>query len=168
LASATGAWVTAVSASTERGQRLLALGAAEVVQSPADAEAPYDVAFESVGGSTLPQVLKLLAKGGRLMWLGQASRTSAIPDGGELSAKQQLDAWEVNVVGALSAVAHLAPHMAQLESSRYWRFLRSSGARISISKDTSAARNTARRTFGRVVSQARLLSCLVLCGACGF
>ncbi len=75
LASATGAWVTAVSASRERGQRLLALGAAEVVQTLDDADGPYDVAFESIGGSTLPGVLKLLAKGGRLMWMGQASRT---------------------------------------------------------------------------------------------
>jgi NADPH:quinone reductase-like Zn-dependent oxidoreductase len=38
------------------------------------ARGPYDVAFESVGGSSLPQALKLLAKGGRLIWLGQASR----------------------------------------------------------------------------------------------
>jgi len=30
---------------------------------------------------------------------------------GELSAQQQLDAWAVNVVGALTAVAHLAPRM---------------------------------------------------------
>jgi NADPH:quinone reductase-like Zn-dependent oxidoreductase len=75
MASATGAWVTATSGSAERGQRLLALGAAEVLETLDGAEGPYDVAFESVGGSTLPQVLKLLAKGGRLMWLGQASRT---------------------------------------------------------------------------------------------
>ena len=75
LASATGASVTAVSASPERAERLLALGAANVVQSLDDAIGPYDVAFESVGGSSLPQALKLLAKGGRLIWFGQASRT---------------------------------------------------------------------------------------------
>ncbi len=75
LASATGASVTAVSASPERAERLLALGAADVVQSLDDAIGPYDVAFESVGGSSLPQALKLLAKGGRLIWFGQASRT---------------------------------------------------------------------------------------------
>jgi NAD(P)-dependent dehydrogenase (short-subunit alcohol dehydrogenase family) len=33
---------------------------------------------------------------------------------GELSASQQLDAWAVNVVGALTAVAHLAPRMAHV------------------------------------------------------
>ena len=32
---------------------------------------------------------------------------------GELTAQQQLDAWAVNVVGAITAVAHLAPAMAQ-------------------------------------------------------
>jgi NAD(P)-dependent dehydrogenase (short-subunit alcohol dehydrogenase family) len=32
---------------------------------------------------------------------------------GELTARQQLDAWAVNVVGAITATAHLAPRMAQ-------------------------------------------------------
>jgi NAD(P)-dependent dehydrogenase (short-subunit alcohol dehydrogenase family) len=32
---------------------------------------------------------------------------------GELSARQHLDAWAVNVVGAITATAHLAPRMAQ-------------------------------------------------------
>ena len=32
---------------------------------------------------------------------------------GELTAQQHLDAWAVNVVGAITAVAHLAPRMAQ-------------------------------------------------------
>ncbi len=31
---------------------------------------------------------------------------------GELTAKQQLDAWAVNVVGAITAAAHIAPRMA--------------------------------------------------------
>ena len=75
LASAGGAVVTAVSASRQRAQRLLALGAADVVTSLNDATGPYDVAFESVGGSSLGQALKLLSKGGRLIWLGQADRT---------------------------------------------------------------------------------------------
>jgi NAD(P)-dependent dehydrogenase (short-subunit alcohol dehydrogenase family) len=33
---------------------------------------------------------------------------------GELTAKQQLDAWAVNVVGAITAIAHLAPLMAMV------------------------------------------------------
>ncbi|WP_242910658.1 SDR family NAD(P)-dependent oxidoreductase [Actinomadura terrae] len=32
---------------------------------------------------------------------------------GELSAREQLDAWAVNVVGALTAASHLAPEMAR-------------------------------------------------------
>ena len=32
---------------------------------------------------------------------------------GELTAQQHLDAWAVNVVGAITAVAHLGPAMAQ-------------------------------------------------------
>jgi NAD(P)-dependent dehydrogenase (short-subunit alcohol dehydrogenase family) len=32
---------------------------------------------------------------------------------GELTAQQQLEAWAVNVVGAITAVAHLAPRMVQ-------------------------------------------------------
>ena len=75
LASAAGASVTAVSASPKRAERLLTLGAADIVQSLDDAIGPYDVAFESVGGSSLPQALKRLTKGGRLIWFGQASRT---------------------------------------------------------------------------------------------
>jgi NADPH:quinone reductase-like Zn-dependent oxidoreductase len=67
LASAAGASVTAVSASPERAERLLALGAGEVVQSLDEATGPYDVAFESVGGSSLAQALRLLTKGGRLI-----------------------------------------------------------------------------------------------------
>lgn len=74
LASASGASVTAVSASRQRAERLLALGADEVVTSLGDATGPYDVAFESVGGSSLAQALRLLARHGRLIWLGQASR----------------------------------------------------------------------------------------------
>lgn len=33
---------------------------------------------------------------------------------GELTAQQQLDAWAVNVVGAITAIAHLAPLMAMV------------------------------------------------------
>jgi NAD(P)-dependent dehydrogenase (short-subunit alcohol dehydrogenase family) len=35
---------------------------------------------------------------------------------GELSARQQLDAYAVNVVGAITAIAHLAPRMADAGS----------------------------------------------------
>ena len=88
LAAAAGASVTAVSGSPERAERLLALGAADVVQRLDDARGPYDVALESVGGRSLPRALKLLAKGGRLLWFGQASRTPSELDFFESSPRR--------------------------------------------------------------------------------
>jgi len=67
LAAAQGALVSAVSSSPERGERLLTLGAAEIVTDVASAEGPFDVVFESVPHGTL-------------IWLGQASRRPATLD----------------------------------------------------------------------------------------
>ncbi|MFI6049608.1 zinc-binding dehydrogenase [Streptomyces violascens] len=75
LAASSGAAVTAVAATPERGARLVELGAAELVTSVADAEGPYDIVLESVGGDSLPTALARLAPGGLLVWFGQASRT---------------------------------------------------------------------------------------------
>lgn len=72
LAVAQGAEVIAVSASAERGERLRALGA-EVVGGVDDAEGPFDIAFESVGGESLATVLKRMRARGTVFWLGQAS-----------------------------------------------------------------------------------------------
>src|ERR671931_2327634 len=73
LAAAQGALVTAVSASPERGERLLALGAAEVVHHVEDAEGPFDVAFESVGGRSLETAIARMAEHGTVIWFGRAS-----------------------------------------------------------------------------------------------
>jgi NADPH:quinone reductase len=80
LAAAQGALVTAVSSSPERGERLLALGAAAVVPDVESAEGPFDVALESVGGPSLAAALAQLAPRGTLLWLGQASRQPATLD----------------------------------------------------------------------------------------
>ncbi|WP_329540622.1 zinc-binding dehydrogenase [Streptomyces sp. NBC_01358] len=80
LAAASGALLTAVSATTERGSQLLQLGAAELVTSVAEARGPYDVVLESVGGDSLPAALAELAPGGLLVWFGQASRTPVTLD----------------------------------------------------------------------------------------
>jgi NADPH2:quinone reductase len=80
LAAAQGALVTAVSSSPERGERLLALGAAEVVPDVEAAEGPFDVAMESVGGPSLAAAHARLAPRGTLLWLGQASRQPATLD----------------------------------------------------------------------------------------
>uniref|UniRef100_A0AAU2V6F5 Zinc-binding dehydrogenase n=1 Tax=Streptomyces sp. NBC_00003 TaxID=2903608 RepID=A0AAU2V6F5_9ACTN len=75
LAASSGAAVTAVAATLERGARLVELGAVELVTSVAEAEGPYDIVLESVGGDSLPAALARLAPGGLLVWFGQASRT---------------------------------------------------------------------------------------------
>jgi NADPH:quinone reductase-like Zn-dependent oxidoreductase len=80
LAAAQGALMTAVSSSPERGERLLALGAAEVVPDVEAAEGPFDVAFESVGGPSLAAAHARMAPRGTLLWLGQASRQPATLD----------------------------------------------------------------------------------------
>jgi NADPH:quinone reductase-like Zn-dependent oxidoreductase len=74
LAARRGAMVTAVTATPERGRRLLDLGAKAVVQAPGCAQGPFDLVLESVGGGSLPQALALLAPHGTLIWFGQASR----------------------------------------------------------------------------------------------
>jgi len=74
LAAASGAAVTAVSASAERGARLLELGATRLVTDVEKAQGPFDVVLESVGGGSLPLALARLAPGGLLIWFGQAAR----------------------------------------------------------------------------------------------
>lgn len=74
LAAAQGALVTAVSSSPERGERLRALGAAEVVVDVEAAEGLFELVLESVGGASLTAALSRLAPRGKLIWFGQASR----------------------------------------------------------------------------------------------
>ncbi|MFE0101052.1 zinc-binding dehydrogenase [Streptomyces sp. NPDC059009] len=80
LAAASGAAVTAVSAGPRRGARLVELGAVDLVTAVEEAEGPYDVVLESVGGDSLPAALARLAAGGLLVWFGQASRTPVTLD----------------------------------------------------------------------------------------
>ncbi|MBB6347340.1 NADPH:quinone reductase-like Zn-dependent oxidoreductase [Nonomuraea muscovyensis] len=77
MAAAAGAEVTAVTATAERGARLLELGATAIVHDVADADGPFDVVLESTGGSALAATLARLVPGGTLVWFGQASRTPA-------------------------------------------------------------------------------------------
>jgi NADPH:quinone reductase len=73
LAAAQGAVVTAV-ASAGRGERLLELGAREVIEDVELAEGPFDVGLDSVGGASTGAVLRRLRDDGRMVWFGQASR----------------------------------------------------------------------------------------------
>jgi NADPH:quinone reductase-like Zn-dependent oxidoreductase len=77
MAATQGALVTAVASTPERGERLLALGAAELVTDVEDAEGPFSVIFESVGGRSLEAAVVRLAPHGLLVWFGQASREPA-------------------------------------------------------------------------------------------
>jgi NADPH2:quinone reductase len=80
LATAQGALVTAVSASAQRGERLLALGATEVVTDVEVAAGPFEAVFESVGGPSFEAAVGRLAPRGTLLWFGQASREPATFD----------------------------------------------------------------------------------------
>jgi len=80
LAAAIGAKITTVSSTSARGERLLALGAEAVVTSVEDAEGPFDVALESVGGEVFGQTLLKLGRDGLLLWYGQASLQPASAD----------------------------------------------------------------------------------------
>ena len=79
LAIASGAEVTAVSASRERGARLAALGAI-LVTDPAEAPGRYDVVLESVGGRSLAAARRKARTSGTVLWFGQAGRTPATID----------------------------------------------------------------------------------------
>lgn len=80
LAAAQGARVTAVVGDLARGERLLALGAEELVTDVEKAEGPFDVAIESVGGDTLGEVWARLTPRGQIVWMGQAGRTPPAVD----------------------------------------------------------------------------------------
>jgi NADPH:quinone reductase-like Zn-dependent oxidoreductase len=100
LAAAQGALVTAVSATPERGERLLALGAEAIVADVEEADGPFDVVLESVGGHSLEAGLARLAPRGTLLWFGQAGGEAATLD--------------------FSAVAPVAP-FATIVPFIYWR-----------------------------------------------
>jgi NADPH:quinone reductase-like Zn-dependent oxidoreductase/ketosteroid isomerase-like protein len=74
LAAGAGASVTAVVSSPARGERLLELGAQELVYDVSDARGPFDLVLESVGGESLPVALSKLVPGGDLIWFGEVSR----------------------------------------------------------------------------------------------
>jgi NADPH2:quinone reductase len=73
LAAARGVRVTAIARTTERGARLRELGAEQVATSITDADGPFDVVLESVGGEIFVEALGKVAPGGLLLWFGMAS-----------------------------------------------------------------------------------------------
>lgn len=125
LAAAIGARVTAVTRTRERGERLLELGASELVERVADAEGPFDVAMESVGGTTFAEVLAKLRRGGLALWYGQAGGQAASADllavaGGPVEvtirsffywAQADRDAEDLATLVALVAAGRLHPEV---------------------------------------------------------
>ncbi len=77
LAANSGAEITVVTATAERGERLAALGAAAVVHDIGASAGPFDLVLESTGGRNLALAAGRLAPAGTLIWFGQASRTPA-------------------------------------------------------------------------------------------
>jgi NADPH:quinone reductase-like Zn-dependent oxidoreductase len=80
LAAAVGVRVTAVTSTPARGEKLLELGADAVVTSVGEADGPFDVAIDSVGGDVFGQALLKLGRDGLMLWFGQASREPAKAD----------------------------------------------------------------------------------------
>jgi NADPH:quinone reductase len=80
LAAGVGVKVTAVTSTPTRGERLLALGADAVVTSVHEADGPFDVAIDSVGGDVFGQALLKLGRDGLMLWYGQASLEPARAD----------------------------------------------------------------------------------------
>lgn len=75
LAAASGAEITAISATPERAAQLRRLGAAHIVHDVTDAVGPFDLVLEGVGGAVFPAAFHHLGPRGHLIWFGQASRT---------------------------------------------------------------------------------------------
>lgn len=76
MATAAGADVTAITRTQDRGTRLRQLGARTMsdLTSLEATHARFDVAFESVGGSTMSRARHLTSRSGRVIWFGQAGR----------------------------------------------------------------------------------------------
>lgn len=80
LAAAQGAEVTVVTATEERGRRLMGLGASTWVPDVERVDGRFDVALDSVGGRSTAIALSKLTDHGLLVWFGQASRTAPTLD----------------------------------------------------------------------------------------
>lgn len=73
LAAQAGAEVTAVSSRKERHDELKRLGAGAVVASIEDAEGPFHLVLESVGGSSLAKAIELVGREGVVVTIGNSS-----------------------------------------------------------------------------------------------
>lgn len=77
LASGAGAVVTGVAADDARAAGLGELGVQAVVHDIDDAEGPFDLVLEAVGGASLEASVRLVAPGGNIIVFGNSSNTPA-------------------------------------------------------------------------------------------
>jgi NADPH2:quinone reductase len=77
LAAAGGGGVTGVARGDERAAGLTDLGAAQVVHDIGEAEGPFDIILESVGGESLEHALRLAAHSGTVVVFGNSSGESS-------------------------------------------------------------------------------------------
>lgn len=75
LAAGSGAVVTGVVANDGRGAGLEGLGAERVVHDPGEADGPFDLILESVGGHSLESAIGLVAPGGTIAVFGNSSNS---------------------------------------------------------------------------------------------
>lgn len=80
LAALSGASVTGVVGSPERGGGLLDLGASDVVAGVGDAEGRFELILESAGGTSFEAAMGKLVPGGTLVCLGNSSMRKAAYD----------------------------------------------------------------------------------------
>ena len=132
LASLSGARVTALVGSPERGEGLRDLGANDVVIDPADAGGPFHLILESAGGSSLATALGMVAPRGTVVTFGNSARAETTinigtfyPRAARLVGFSLLQPWEQQGLGedlgsllALLSIGKLDPHVT-LERS--WR-----------------------------------------------
>jgi NADPH:quinone reductase-like Zn-dependent oxidoreductase len=75
LAARAGAHTTGVVGSADRGEGLEELGANEVVTDIEEAEGPFDLILEGVGGGSLEAAVRLVAARGDIVVFGNSSNT---------------------------------------------------------------------------------------------
>lgn len=116
LAAAHGALVTAVSASA--AERLTELGATAVVPTVDDAEGPFDIAIDSVGGTSLREAWHRLEQRGILVWLGQASRVRPALDYFDWEGALSVTIRKFNYMDSTHTVAEDLATLVRLVSGR--------------------------------------------------
>jgi NADPH2:quinone reductase len=129
LAALRGAEITAVSRTPERGRRLLDLGASKVVAAVEEAEGPFDVVIDSVGGEVLGAAAERTAMGGTLFWVGRAAGDASTLSFGAIAGPATYmriipwsywrtgasDAADLAALVRLVAAGHLHPEVGRLE-----------------------------------------------------